>query len=242
MAWRARSSSFPKRESTTWTGIANAGFALIPPGPAKRTGAGEADGARKAERAGEADGAGEADTSCPKCGKPLTIGVLRRVAQLADRPLGFRPPGAAGFTSLVQLPEIVSEILATGPKSKKVVGEVGRLVTALGPELRILRETPLDDIGRVGGAPLSEAIARLRRGEVIRDAGYDGEYGTIRLFQPGELDGDALFGVTGLLAPARAEPRRLGARASLSARAGLSARAVRPGIAARQGGIVARKA
>ena len=170
--------------------------------------------AREAERtdgAGEANGADEASTICPGCGKPLTIGVLRRVAQLADRPLGFRPPGAAGFTSLVQLPEIMSEILTTGPKSKKVVGEVGRLVTALGPELRILRETPLEDIGRVGGSPLSEAIARLRRGEVIRDAGYDGEYGTIRLFQPGELDGDALFGVTGLLTPPAAPTDRMAA-------------------------------
>ncbi len=65
---------------------------------------------------------------CPACGKPLTVGVLHRVAELADRPAGFRPAGAAGFTSLVQLPEIIGEILATGPKSKKVTGEVGRLV------------------------------------------------------------------------------------------------------------------
>ena len=141
------------------------------------------------------------DTICPQCGKPLTVGVLHRIAELADRPAGFRPPGAAGFTSLVQLPEIVGEILAVGPKSKKVVGEIGRLVTALGPELTILRETPLDDLRRAGGSLLSEGIARLRRGEVIRDAGYDGEYGTIRLFQPGELDGAALFTVAGL-APA----------------------------------------
>ncbi len=138
------------------------------------------------------------DTICPQCGKPLTVGVLHRIAELADRPAGFRPPGAAGFTSLVQLPEIVGEILATGPKSKKVVGEVGRLVAALGPELSILRETPLDELRRTGGSLLGEAIARLRRGEVVRDAGYDGEYGTIRLFQPGERDGAALFTVAGL--------------------------------------------
>ena len=143
----------------------------------------------------------ELDATCPQCGKPLTVGVLHRIAELADRPAGFRPPGAAGFTSLVQLPEIVGEMLATGPKSKKVVSEVGRLVAALGPELSILQETPLDDLRRAGGSLLSEGIARLRRGEVIRDAGYDGEYGTIRLFQPGELQGSALFTVD-RLAPA----------------------------------------
>jgi len=137
------------------------------------------------------------DTICPKCGKPLTVGVLHRIAELADRPPGFRPAGAAGFTSLVQLPEIVGEILATGPKSKKVTGEVGRLVAALGPELSILRDVPLDDLRRAGGSLLGEAIARLRRSEVIRDAGYDGEYGTIRLFRPDELDGAALFTMAG---------------------------------------------
>ena len=133
---------------------------------------------------------------CPACGKPLTVGVLHRVAELADRPAGFRPDGAAGFTCLVQLPETIGELFGTGPKSKKVTGEVGRLVAALGPELSILREVPLDDLRRAGGSRLAEGIGRLRRGEVIRDAGYDGEYGTIRLFRPDERDGTAaLFAI-----------------------------------------------
>jgi len=140
------------------------------------------------------------DTACPRCGKPVTVGVLHRVAELADRPPGFRPPGAAGFTNLIQLPGIVGEILAAGPKSKRVTAEVGRLAAALGPELSILRDVPLDNVRRAGGTLLGEGIARLRRGEVIRDAGYDGEYGTIRLFQPDELDGAALFPAAGLTA------------------------------------------
>jgi len=156
------------------------------------------DGHRKCGIRMDPERTRELGTMCPGCGKPLTVGVLHRVAELADRPEGFRPAGAAGFTSLVQLPEIIGEILSTGPKSKKVTGEVGRLVTALGPELSILRETPVDEISRVGGSPLGEAIARLRRGEVIREAGYDGEYGTIRLFEPGELGGAALIAVTEL--------------------------------------------
>ena len=80
-----------------------------------------------------------------------------------------------------------------------MTGEVGRLVAALGPEVQgILRDVPVDDVRRVGGSLLGEAIARLRRGEVIRDAGYDGEYGTIRLFQPDELDEVALFSLAGV--------------------------------------------
>jgi superfamily I DNA/RNA helicase len=87
----------------------------------------------------------------------------------------------------------MGELLGTGPKSKKEAAAAGRLVATLGPELSILRDVPLDDLRRAGGSLLSEGIARLRRGEVIRDSGYDGEYGTIRLFQPDELDGAALF-------------------------------------------------
>ena len=172
---------------------------------------------------------------CPACGKPLTIGVLHRVAELADRPAGFRPDGAAGFTCLVQLPQIVGEIFGTGPKSKKVTAEVGRLAGALGPELSILREVPLDDLRRVGGTRFAEAIGRLRRGEVIREAGYDGEYGTIRLFQPDELDGSALFATTDLAAPAQAAKENQWAE-----RNGVPAAAPRP--RARRGGAAAAPA
>src|SRR5580700_7243115 len=164
---------------------------------------------------------------CPACGKPLTVGVLHRVAELADRPAGFRPDGAAGFTCLVQLPQIIGEILGTGPKSKKVTAEAGRLVGALGPELTILREVPLDDLRRVGGARFAEGIGRLRRGEVIREAGYDGEYGTIRLFGPDEGEGSALFAMTDLAAPAQAHK-------NLAERSGVSPAAPRP--RARRGG------
>jgi len=64
---------------------------------------------------------------------------------------------------------------------------VDRLVATFGPELHILCETDLADLGRAGGGLLGEAVARLRRGEVIKQAGYDGEYGVIRLMRPEEL-------------------------------------------------------
>src|ERR1700759_3673452 len=138
----------------------------------------------------------ERDGVCPECHKPLTVGVLHRVAELADRPAGYRPEDAAGFNNLVQLPEIVGEILSVGPRSKSVNRLIDRLVAAFGPKLSILQRVPTDDLARIGGSPLGEAIGRLRRGEVVVDAGYDGEYGTVRLFAPGELDrAEALFDV-----------------------------------------------
>ncbi len=139
------------------------------------------------------------DGRCPTCGRPLTVGVLSRVEDLALHPEGRRPEGAADFRNLIPLPEIVSEIRGVGPRSKSVLGHIAELVSALGPELSILDDVPLDDIRAAGGELLSEAIGRLRRGTVIRDAGYDGEYGEIHLFEPGELrrEGKRAVGLTG---------------------------------------------
>lgn len=128
---------------------------------------------------------------CEVCGKPVTVGVLSRIEALADRPDGARPAGAANFRNLVPLPEVVGELHSVGPRSKTVTREVDSLVAALGPELDILTEVPLDQAAAVGGELLGEALARLRRGEVIRRSGYDGEYGVIRLFEPAELKASA---------------------------------------------------
>ena len=129
----------------------------------------------------------QAGGACPECGKPLTVGVLSRVEDLADRPEGHLPPGAPRVTHLVQLAEILGEINGVGPRSKTVEGQLNKLVAALGPELEILTSTPVAEIGRSGGELLAEAIGRLRRGQVRRVPGYDGEYGVITLFEPGEL-------------------------------------------------------
>jgi DNA helicase-2/ATP-dependent DNA helicase PcrA len=154
------------------------------------------DGHRKCGIRFEPGQSNQHDGICPQCGKPLTIGVAHRVAELADRPAGYRPAGAPGFTNLIQLRQVVAEIQGTGPGGKKVAAEVGRLVGALGPELGILGEVPLSEVERVGGTALAEGMARLRRGDVVREAGFDGEYGTVRLFEPGELDsGPVLFDI-----------------------------------------------
>ena len=132
---------------------------------------------------------------CPVCGKKPTIGVQHRVDALADRPAGHRPDGAAGYQSFVPLPEILAEIAGVGPKSKSVERQVSAMVEQFGPELGILGEVPLDDLAAKAPSIVVEAIARLRRGEVRREAGYDGVYGVIRLFDSGELAGAALFDI-----------------------------------------------
>ena len=139
---------------------------------------------------------------CPECGKPLTVGVLSRVEELADRPAGHVPANPKQVTHLIPLAEILAEVNQVGARSKRVEGKLNELVAALGAELDILTTTPVDEIRQVGGDVLAEAVNRLRRGQVRRVPGYDGEYGVISLFEPGELEqltterqADALFDV-----------------------------------------------
>jgi len=136
---------------------------------------------------------------CPSCGKPLTVGVMHRVEDLADRDSGTAPPETAGDTQgLIPLPEILGEIHRVGPKSKRVAQDYEGLLARLGPELPLLNSLPLEEIGPAAPSLVAEAVARLRRREVIREAGYDGVYGTIRLFRDAELErrsrGASLFG------------------------------------------------
>ncbi len=125
---------------------------------------------------------------CPVCGKPMTIGVLNRVCELADRDCNntFKPQTAGEVCSLVPLPEIISEILGVGPASKSVTKEYERLISKFGSEFSILRDVPADELSK-DFPLLGEGISRLRKGQVIKHAGYDGEYGVIRLFEENEL-------------------------------------------------------
>lgn len=119
---------------------------------------------------------------CPVCGKPITIGVMHRVEALADRPPGARPRHARDFYSLIPLVEVLGEVLSKGPTSKGVLQLYDQLLSKYGPELSILREIPPEEFSHHGLSRLSEALQRMRAGEVIRSAGFDGEYGSIKLF------------------------------------------------------------
>ncbi|MBN1349376.1 UvrD-helicase domain-containing protein [candidate division KSB1 bacterium] len=128
----------------------------------------------------------ESNGLCPVCGKKVTVGVMHRVEQLADRKAGFKPETAAPFRSFIPLPEIISEVQGVGPNTKSVNEIYDKMLLRYGSEFDILETVPLEDIDGIGNPILTEGIRRFRNGEVQIAAGYDGEFGSIKLFQPEE--------------------------------------------------------
>ena len=125
---------------------------------------------------------------CPVCGRKITIGVEHRVEALADRSQGYVREQAKAFESLVPLPEVIAEATGHSSTSVKVQRQYEDMLSKLGSEFEILREIPVEDIRKESGYMIAEGIRRLRKGEVQRHPGFDGEYGTIKLFHVSELE------------------------------------------------------
>jgi uncharacterized protein (TIGR00375 family) len=123
---------------------------------------------------------------CPVCGKPLTIGVLNRVEQLADRPEGFVPENAIPFKSLIPLEEIIADALGQSVGTVEVEKEYKNLIEKFENEFNVLMNVPRSDLEAVTLPEIAEGIIRAREGKVFIEPGYDGVYGKIRIFQKGE--------------------------------------------------------
>lgn len=122
------------------------------------------------------------NNTCPVCGKSLTVGVMNRVNELADRPEGFKPEAAVPFKSVIPLQEIVAEALGVEKLSKKVEEEYLRIVQKAGSEFRILLDLNADELLKITSEKIADGIMRMRRGQVQKIPGYDGVYGKISVF------------------------------------------------------------
>jgi uncharacterized protein (TIGR00375 family) len=131
---------------------------------------------------------------CPYCRRPLTIGVLSRVEELADRLEGYRPPNAPNFEKLIELDKIIAECLGIKSRNSKQVQAIyNQLLEAFGSELTILRKTKLADISQQCGSLLAEAINRVRQSQLTIEPGFDGQYGTVKIFGQKEKAQFTLF-------------------------------------------------
>jgi len=119
---------------------------------------------------------------CPVCGKPLTVGVLNRVASLADRgPDEPTPNHSVPHRYIIPLAELIGHTFDVGPSSKKVRTEIDRMLATGRTEFGLLLDESESSLRTIADARVAEAILRMRKGDVERVPGYDGEYGVIRV-------------------------------------------------------------
>jgi uncharacterized protein (TIGR00375 family) len=138
---------------------------------------------------------------CPVCGRTLTVGVMHRVEKLAGRGLktedlklktddlgvkkiGWqeRPP----YVMLVPLIEIIAESFSSTVSSQKSLNEYKKLTSNFGGEFGVLLKTKIEEIRKISGPKIAEGIKKVRGGDLVIDPGYDGVFGTVKIWSEGE--------------------------------------------------------
>ncbi len=119
---------------------------------------------------------------CPVCGKRLTVGVMHRIEDLADRPEGFRPIGVVPEIHLVPLEQIIAEALGVQTTTKAVHEEYKNLISAGGSEFSILLQLSTEELSKFIPPHILEGIIRVREGKLFIKPGFDGVYGEIKIF------------------------------------------------------------
>jgi uncharacterized protein (TIGR00375 family) len=128
---------------------------------------------------------------CPVCGKRLTVGVMNRVDELADRPEGAVPPKAIPALRTVPLDEIIADILGVGTNASSVEKEYLRLVEKGGSEFEILLELSPEQLSSFTPPNILEGILRVREGRLKITPGYDGVFGKVEILSPAERGKEA---------------------------------------------------
>ena len=123
---------------------------------------------------------------CPRCGKPVTVGVMHRIEKLADRPEGFVPENAIPFKSMVPLVEIIAEVRGKSAQSQGVEDEYKMLLQRFGSEFNILFDMPEEELKSNLPDKIAQAVIKVRQGKVHIAPGYDGVYGQIKIFSENE--------------------------------------------------------
>ena len=132
---------------------------------------------------------------CPVCNRPLTVGVMDRVEQLKSKPSKVRSEmkdgvfwsissnGRPAFVSLVPLVEILAEATGAGANTKRVTDVYMNLVNSIGSEFSVLMKATSADITRLAGSKVTEAIEKVRCGDIVIDPGFDGNFGVVKIWQ-----------------------------------------------------------
>ncbi len=144
------------------------------------------------------------DDICPVCGRKLTVGVLHRVEDLADRKPEEVPKDVIPFMHLIPLKEIIGQAMGQGRDTVGVQKVYDELIKSLANEFNVLIDAPVDEIERYSNDRIALGIDRMRKDEVDATPGYDGVFGTISVVpgskkkqakQPGEATTDKQLGL-----------------------------------------------
>jgi len=120
---------------------------------------------------------------CKICKKPMTIGVLARVSELADRKIKSMPKNHVPFKSIVPLQTIIAESFGIkSTSSKKVQAMYEGMIESLGSEFDILLDVSIDAIRSNSNEVIAEGIHRMRKGNIDIRPGYDGIFGQVKIF------------------------------------------------------------
>lgn len=114
---------------------------------------------------------------CPVCKKVLTIGVMNRVEELADRPEGFKPKNPKVFNQLVPLSELISSSIGSPVASKKVSEIHNKLIDVFQNEYNILLNVQENELRKTVDESILKLILQNRSQKIKFDPGYDGVYG-----------------------------------------------------------------
>lgn len=120
---------------------------------------------------------------CPVCFKPLTLGVLHRVEELADRPWDYAPKDNVPQRHMIPLEEIIADALDVGVASVKVQSAYENIIKKGGTEFAVLLDLPEAELKKIADEKVADGIMRVRREEVKVVPGFDGEFGKIAIFR-----------------------------------------------------------
>jgi uncharacterized protein (TIGR00375 family) len=135
------------------------------------------DGHRNCNFSSSPEEAIKLNNICPKCGQQLTIGVLHRVEELADRKEGFKPKGAVDYKSIIPLSEVISIAVGTDVFTKKVWDVYNQLIEKFGNEFNVLLNADKEEIRKIVKDRIADLVIKNREGKIKIIPGYDGVYG-----------------------------------------------------------------
>ncbi len=136
------------------------------------------DGHRKCNVSLSPEESAKYNNICPVCGKPLTLGVLNRVNELADREPGYVPKGSIPYVHAVPLQEVLAFVSKKSAYSAYVKSAQAKLIEKFGTEFNVLLKADIESIRGVD-RELARAIENIREERVRIKPGYDGVFGVV---------------------------------------------------------------